>query len=301
MAVRCRQIVDADLPAVVELLWRGLPGRPRDFWLRGLQGMSSIRLPCDLPRYGYVLESDGQLVGVTILIHADVAGRIRCHLSSWYVEPPFRAFGALMVNMALKRQDVTYVNISPNPSTWSIIEAQGFVRYVSGQCLSLPSLCRSRPCRVRLATASDDRLLVDHAALGCLCLVVEAEGERYPFVFMREERLFGRARLATAQLIYCRDIASFVRFAGPIGRYLLRWRIAIVAHDADGPEPGLVGRFSISSGPRYCRGPHPPRLGDLAYSEWVVFGPGLRGEGRFSLRSVLRGGRRRAPTGPLPG
>ena len=288
MPIRCRQIVESDIPAVAELLLRGLPGRSLDFWLCGLQRMSTIALPPGVARYGFVLDNDGVLVGVTLMIHSEVGDRLRCHLSSWYVAPPFRALATLMVRMALKRRDVTYVNISPNPKTWSTIEAQEFRRYASGQYLSIPALCRPRRCCVRPAAGSDDRVLTDHAALGCISLVVEADGDTYPFVFMVEERQITYARVRTAQLIYCRDVASFVHFAGPIGRYLLRLNITVVAHDANGPEPGLVGHFSTSSGPRYFRGPHPPRLGDLAYSEWVVFGPGLRGEGRFLPRAALR-------------
>jgi hypothetical protein len=50
-------------------------------------------------------------------------------------------------------------------------------------------------------------------------------------------------------LIYCGDIANFVRFAGPIGRYLaLRGRPLVIV-DANGPIPGLVGVYR----PAACR------------------------------------------------
>ena len=299
MPIRCRQIVDSDIPAVAELLLHGLPGRSRDFWLCGLRRMSSTTLPLGIPRYGFVLDNDGELVGVTVMIHSVVDGHIRCHLSSWYVAPPFRAMAALMVRTALKRRDVTYVNISPNPKTWSIIEAQDFKAYALGQSLSIPAFGRPRRCLVRAAGTGDEPVLTDHAALNCISLVVEADGGSHPFVFLAEKRKLGYVRLKTAQLIYCRDIASFVRFAGPIGRYLLRSNIMVVVHDANGPERGLVGHFSTSSGPRYFRGPNPPRLGDLAYSEWVVFGPGLRGDGRFSPRAALRHVIGKTPARPL--
>jgi hypothetical protein len=38
-----------------------------------------------------------------------------------------------------------------------------------------------------------------------------------------------------------------------------------------GPVDGLIGRFS-ASGPKFFRGPNPPHVGDLTYTEWVMFG-----------------------------
>jgi hypothetical protein len=81
-----------------------------------------------------------------------------------------------------------------------------------------------------------------------------------------------RGFIPCAQLIYCRDIADFVRCAGPIGRHLA-WRgrpLAIV--DANGPIPGLVGIFRRGSKPKYFKGPQRPRLGDLAYTEYAILG-----------------------------
>ena len=46
-------------------------------------------------------------------------------------------------------------------------------------------------------------------------------------------------------MIYCRDIAEFVRFAGPIGRFLaLRGKFFILI-DANGPIRGLLGTFRL--------------------------------------------------------
>ena len=42
-----------------------------------------------------------------------------------------------------------------------------------------------------------------------------------------------------AQLIYCRDVGEFVRFAGPIGRNLARRGKPFVIIDSNGAIPGL--------------------------------------------------------------
>jgi hypothetical protein len=75
-----------------------------------------------------------------------------------------------------------------------------------------------------------------------------------------------------AQLIYCRDVAEFIRFAGPIGRYLARRGKPFVIIDSNGAIPGLLGTFRPGRMAKYFKGPQRPRLGDLAYTEYAVLG-----------------------------
>jgi hypothetical protein len=75
------------------------------------------------------------------------------------------------------------------------------------------------------------------------------------------------------QLIYCRDVGDYVACAGAIGRLLLRLgKVAVVA-DANGPVPGLAGIYTERRGRKYFKGPHRPRLADLADTELVLYGP----------------------------
>ncbi len=286
--VRCRQIGEADIEAVVGLLLQGFAGRSRRYWMRGFERQAARVLPSNVPRYGFMLESAGTPVGVVLLLYAALEtggeGRIRCNLSSWYVDPEFRSQASLLVFFALKHKHVTYINASAAPHTWPTVEAQGFRRYASGQFLSIPALngtvagCRLHRVRPdlaagRFASMPERDLLVEHAAMGCLSLVAETPDGLHPFVFLPVRIRAGRVPLPMRQLIYCRAIADYVRFAGPIGRFLLRRGIPIVVHDGNGPESGLVGHFRSPLGPKYFRGPEPPRLGDLAYTERVLFGP----------------------------
>ena len=74
-----------------------------------------------------------------------------------------------------------------------------------------------------------------------------------------------------AYLAYCRQVDDFVRFAGPLERFLA-WRgFPLVVLDSNGPVKGLVGRY-FDGAPKYFKGPDRPRLGDIAYSERVMFG-----------------------------
>src|SRR5450631_768002 len=96
--VRSRQINDADIERVVDLLARGFGLRPRSYWQRALETLSSHQALADMPRYGYLLESGGDLVGVILLIFSSIPGddssKMRCNVSSWYVEPTFRSHAA---------------------------------------------------------------------------------------------------------------------------------------------------------------------------------------------------------------
>ncbi len=116
---------------------------------------------------------------------------------------------------------------------------------------------------------SEQDILQRHAEHGCISLWCETAGRAYPFVF--RPRLVKRA-IPCAQLIYCRDVADFVRFAGPIGRYLARRGKPFVIIDSNGAIPGLIGTFRPGSMAKYFKGPQRPRLGDLAYTEYVVLG-----------------------------
>ncbi len=241
-----------------------------------------------MPRYGLMLESEARPVGVILQLFCTVSlkegSNFRCNLSSWYVEPDFRVHATTLVFVALRQKGVTYTNISAAPHTHATIEAQGFRRSVSGVFVGLPFLRRGVPeTRIRRIDARmtdsaalnlpERQLLLDHAAMGCLCVVVEAPDGPHPFVFLPFRIRSGRVRPPARQLIYCRSMDDYVRFAGPLGRYLL-WRGApLVLHDANGPEPGLIGRYFAGVGPKFVRGPHVPRLGDLAYTERVIFGP----------------------------
>jgi hypothetical protein len=239
--------------------------------------------PPGFPKYGYLLESGDAAVGALLLICSTMRedGRLatRCNLSSWYVEPAYRAYATLLVSQALADKDATYTNVSAAPHTWPIIEAQGFSRYCDGVFVAVPMLKDLFGRGVRVFDArqnpaasfdpSEQDILQRHAEHGCISLWCESARRAYPFVF--QPRIVKRA-IPCAQLIYCRDVGEFVRFAGPIGRYLVRRGKPFVIIDSNGAIPGLVGTFRPGSMAKYFKGPQRPRLGDLAYTEYVVLG-----------------------------
>lgn len=276
----CRQIAESDLPAVAGLLTRGFPARSRSYWEHALDAMARRSVPSDCPRYGFVLASGDRLAGVVLLIFSeprDSGADPRCFVSSWYVEDEFRAYASWLISRALKQKQALYLNMSSASHTRDTIAAQGFSCYAEGVFFAVAALAPGREA-AKIAPADagpgDDpvfALLADHARYGCLSLICTAGGRTYPFVFLR--RRIPKTILPCAQLIYCADLADFIRFAGPLGRYLLRHGLPLVMVDANGPLEGLPGRYLPGRLPKYFRGPAPPRLGDLAYSEAVLFGP----------------------------
>jgi hypothetical protein len=285
--VRCREISAPDIGDVIELLTRGyhamgFPASIRHYWAHGLERLSEYAPPEGFPKYGYVLESSNKIVGAVLTIFSKVpAGNervTRCNIAGIYVDPAFKTFAALLHAHAIRRKDVTYLNL-PGPLVRPLVEAQGFKRYSNGQFVALPllNLKSSAPqARVVAADAKLDvpvdpierDLLLEHARYGCISLWCTTATEAVPFVFLR---LKVQGIVPGARLVYCRSVEDFVRFARPIGRYLALRGSPVVIIDSNGPIPGLVGRYFEGRRPKYFKGPVRPRLGDLAYTHLSIF------------------------------
>jgi hypothetical protein len=284
---RFREIQESDLEAIADLLTRGFVHRSREYWMLGLRRQGARTLPPDAPRFGYLMESDGKPVGCLLLIYStktiDDQAITYCNVSSWYVDPEFRNYAALFASMTQKRKDVTYFNITPAMPTWPILEAQGFQVYCRGLYFSFPILSRNErgmcveavtPDTAAVPGLPDDELsmLRRHAGYGCIGLVCRTADVVLPFVFFPLRKRRGIIPLPALQLGFCHEISDYVRCAGAIGRYLLRRGSPVVILDANGPIAGLAGVYSEARGRKYFKGPHRPRLGDLADTELAIFG-----------------------------
>jgi hypothetical protein len=281
--VRVRQICETDIQQVADLLSCGFQARPRQFWLKVLACLTERPTLTGLPKYGYLLESN-RIVGVILQIFSTLrgggTGRVRCNVSSWYVAPEFRPYANLLAARALSHLNVTYLNITPAPNTLQMLKIQGYSQYSKGIFVAAPALqLRSRIANVRVANATayrgvhadhfDHDLLMDHAKFGCISLWCETAGRAYPFVF---RPCVVKRMIPSTQLVYCRDVDDFIRFAGPVGRFLAFRGRPLVLIDSNGPIPGLIGQYLDAKMPKYFKGANRPRLGDLAYTETAMFG-----------------------------
>lgn len=284
MSVRCRPIAPGDRAGVVARLARGFPARDEPYWERAVAQLERHVQAQGFPHYGYVIQAGSDIVGALLMIFSreqeDGRTAIRCNLSSWCVDDAYRSYGPLLVNAATRDKTVTYFNISPETLTRATVEAQGFEKYCEGLFLCLPLLswrpfdrvsCRDgQTAPAGHASARDLELMRGHAGLDCLSLWCEADGEAHPFIFVQARRF--RGLLAAAHVVYCPDTAMIARFAGPIGRWLAARGIFVLTVDAHAPLRGLRGWFKPNAMPKYFKGPHRPRLGDLAFTELPMFG-----------------------------
>jgi hypothetical protein len=286
--VRCREIRESDVEAIADLLTRGFVGRSREYWIQGLRRQAFRAVPEGYPRFGYMLDDDGTPVGVLLLIYTargnGEATAIQCNLSSWYVDPAYRNYAPLLTKVAQRHKDVTYLNISPAPWTWPIIETQGFQAYCRGLFFSVPLLSRvPRWTSVEVIApltkqidgldATETELLTRHARYNCLSLVCRTPQGTFPFILQPVRIRRGWIAPPAVRLIYCRKAAEFAACAGAIGRLLLRLGKISVIIDCNAPVDGLTGIYTERRGRKYFKGPHRPRLADLTDTELVLYGP----------------------------
>lgn len=287
--IRCRTIEEADLDGVIGLLLEGFTDRDEAYWRMGLARHRAQALPDGVPRYGYLIERDGVPVGVLLALYRAVEGaegtHWRCNLSSWYVRPEFRSLGTLLDGFAMRDKTVTYVNVSPAPPTWAMHKARGFKSTCAGQMLALPLVGRHRgrvraasPESLALLPEAEARLVADHVSYGCLGLVWSDGAEAGALVFQRRAlkllpgRL-ARLRLPGLQLVYRSPSLDLTACLGAVGRHLLaRHAMPWFVLDALARPAGIAGRYFPGRAPKFARGPNPPAVGDLAYTEIVLFG-----------------------------
>ena len=184
--VRCRLIAQADLGEVVACLVRGFPERSNAYWVEALARMARREAIDDYPRFGYLMEASGRVVGVLLLIYSRrvmaQTNEIRCNLSSWCVDPPYRGFALALHTNGVRRKEVTYTNLTAAPHTRPGLEAMGFRRFSDGLYVFAPILSRSRR-GTRVVAYSDDapeaallgaderNILAEHSAFGCRALI----------------------------------------------------------------------------------------------------------------------------------
>ena len=278
-----RSITDSDIDHVATFLAKGFKRRPRDYWLRALDRLAKHPTPAGFPKFGYLMEIDGAPIGVILLIFSTVQNgsscAVRCNVSSWYVDPTYGPHATLLISQALRKKDITYVNISPASHVQRIVEAQGFSRYSNGQFVTFPAIFQRTGDHATVLGA-DTRpdvafepfewdILLTHAEYGCTSFWIRTTDRAYPFVFLPR---IVKGCIPCAQLIYCRAIEDMVRFSRPIGWFLLSQGKPLLLIDSNGPIPGLPGKYVEGAAPKYFRGLEPPRLGDLAYTEAAMFG-----------------------------
>ena len=114
------------------------------------------------------------------------------------------------------------------------------------------------------------QLLRDHRALGWISLVVEKDGVVSPIV-LRPRRL-DRPPVPMMDVMYCRSPDDFARCAPALARHLFSRSLGFLI-DGDVPSSNfkIWGHYVEGKERRYYKATRRPRLGDLAYTEKVIF------------------------------
>ncbi|HEY0267270.1 MAG TPA: hypothetical protein VGC16_10995 [Rhizomicrobium sp.] len=265
--VRCRPIAEDDLDGLADLLTRGFPAARRNTWTDGFARWRDVPPVEGVPRYGYVLDGGFGPVGVILLISSLRSGHIISNLSSWYVEPQWRAHSTLLISLATKLKHVTYLNASPAPHTWRTLQAQGFTPYNFGRSAVFALPGGGAVSDIIPDDLPEAQLLRDHRAMGWTSLVVEKDGTQSPFVL--KPRRLDKPPMPVMDVMFCRGPEDFRRCAPALARHFLpRGRVGFLI---DGKIGGL-SHYVEGKEPRYFKGPYRPILGDLAYTEKVIFG-----------------------------
>lgn len=269
--VNIRQIVESDLHALSEMLTDGFRIHPRAFWSESLARIAARPAIAGMPRIGYVLETDCGLVGVILMLSTRRNGHIVCNLSSWYVDRAYRRPHATSLpTMATSVDGPLYLNTSPADHTRKSMAAMGWLQYNFGRSVAFPAL---GPGAGRVSEKIPDDLperimLEDHRAWGCISVVCEKENAISPFIF--RARRVTRFRFPIMELIYCRDTSDFERCGAALGRWFLaRGSLGFIL---DGKVKNMPSVYVDGKEPRLYKGPHRPRLNDLAYTEKVLVG-----------------------------
>jgi hypothetical protein len=278
-----REILDSDFNSVIDLLALGFPNSRR-YWEVGFQRLRTRPAPSHMPRYGFLLEADGQPVGIILLIssfrHVGARQELFSNLSSWYVEPAYRTHATQLLRRALTNRQTTYLSISAATHVRPIYKALGFKAYSSGQVFAVPAIAGNKQkARTRIIPANrleeveleewERQLLELQANYGCISFCCVSDRKIYPFVFL--PRIIRRF-IPCAQLVYCRNTADLTDVAGRVGRYLLSRGHLFVLVDANGPIQGLPGKYFHNATPKYYKGAIAPMLGDLTETEATIFG-----------------------------
>lgn len=65
----CRPIEESDWDGIIDCLRRNFPTRDRSYWERAVARMEKRPFVPDLPKYGFVLDMSGRIVGVLLALY----------------------------------------------------------------------------------------------------------------------------------------------------------------------------------------------------------------------------------------
>jgi hypothetical protein len=276
--MQIREIDYADLGAVRGLLVEGFPVRSRRYWEAGLSHLRTRPLVSTFPRYGYLMEADGDVQGIILAITSHSRVGVRTNLSSWYVREGYRQFATFLLRHALRLKGTTFLNVSPSEHVLPIMTAFGFEPYTAGTAVldvrtsigrtsTKVTVRRITPAQCSDLPEASAEVAKRHLGYGCSGLWLEA-GQRSGLLIHRRKWI--KRAIPSEQVVYA-DPELLADAAAPVMRALLLRGSTLALVDVGGESPPF-GRF-VARGRRFARGQPVPAPGDLLESELAIFGP----------------------------
>lgn len=271
------QSLDETLP----VLTRGFPDTPRSSWVASIDRLKQYGAGTPTARAAYLLEVNGQDVGVILTIPStrhraggQPASSI-VNLSSWYIDPEHRWRGPRMLQKVVANDSTIYTDLTPTAQVRAMIGRFGFQSWTEGTLLFvLPWMAIGRtggshvvPLHKLASDALDPsarRMLDDHAAAGCIAAALWDGEALHPLIFSRTTR----RGLPVGRLIYAEDRGIVTTHIAAIARFLLRQKVVLLAMNAD-RQDHTSGIFTQRLPQAFFKGRSAPPPCDLAYSEYV--------------------------------
>jgi hypothetical protein len=278
--MKIREIEEGDLAAVTALFAECFPRRRPSYWQRGFENVCLLpRIP-GYPRYGCLLENDGMVQAVLLLLSAQFGdGRPRINFSTWCARPAYRPTATLLQARAMKQKAELYLNLSAAEHTVPILEVFGFKPYTAGVCLldaraaALPDrgwrLTRYDPKKDDGLPAATAIIAARHHRYGCTVLVLDSGSGTAELLIYRRKRI--KRILPCAQMLLGTP-DRIQAAAGPLMRHLLSRGIPLALVDIIEDIHMVGARTYRGHNLRYAKGAA-PAVGDMLDSEFALFGP----------------------------
>ena len=277
-----RELEQADLPEVANILAEGFPRRSLEFWQDRLRVMAERERAPGTPLFGYGVDVDG-LQGVALTfgsLHGPSEARQTIvNISSWTVRPTQRGAAAKeLYRHATSADGMTFSNLSAAAHTQKTVKRFGFTERTAGQILAV-GVSRAPGARRRIVPLSESErsglppeqaaMMRYHRARGCLAFCVEVKDRLAPLMFLARRVKPG---IPVAQLIYCEQLSDLIENGRAISVEAFKHGFVALLVDASGPIEGLKGRYFPDRAAKYYKGPAPHYAVDHSYSEMIYIG-----------------------------
>jgi hypothetical protein len=223
-------ITAADLPAVAAFLHTHLNGRVSpDAWARAVD----VPWQVDAPNHGFMLLSDGAVVGAYLAFYAErtIAGRPErfCNLGAWCVLPGHRFHSLRLLKALLAQDGYTFTDLSPSGNVVAVNTRLKF-DFLDTATALVPALPRpawfgrgrisADPAVIEDTITGDDLARYrDHAGAAAARHLVLVRGGEWCYVVFRKDR---RRRLPFfASILYASNPDLLRAMGGRLSRHLL--------------------------------------------------------------------------------